>query len=112
MPRKTIARLTEDEIEILKRGVEDPNLILDYFTRKPGQDHGFRLDDNFEDWGKWQVMVCKATQQRIVVIGGFGSGKTTGGGAGAIPFCLTTKDFKFMNAAPVAWQSDITSEVL
>ena len=107
MPRKTIARLTEDEIEILKRGVEDPNLILDYFTRKPGQDHGFRLDDNFEDWGKWQVMVCKATQQRIVVIGGFGSGKTKGVGAGAIPFCLTTKDFKFMNAAPVAWQSEI-----
>jgi hypothetical protein len=107
MPRKTIARLTEDEIEILKKGVEDPNLILDYFTRKPGQDHGFRLDDNFEDWGKWQAMVCKATQKRIVVIGGFGSGKTKGIGASAIPFCLTTKDFKFMNAAPVAWQSEL-----
>jgi len=107
VPRKTIAHLTDQEIEILKSGIEDPNLVLNYFTRKTGEESGFQLDENFTDDGKWQEMVCQASQKRIVVIGGFGSGKTRGVGAAAVVFCLTTKDFAFMNAAPVSWQSEL-----
>lgn len=107
MPRKTIPTLNDDEVDILRRGMADPNLVLGYFTKRPGEERGFQLDENFVEEGKWQLMVCKASQKRIVIIGGFGSGKTRGVGAAAVVFCLTTKDFAFMNAAPVAWQSEL-----
>jgi len=107
VPRKTVTHLTEEEIAILKAGIEDPNIILAHFTKHPGADHGFILDENFDEEGKWQKMVCVARQKRIVVIGGFGSGKTRGVAASAIVHCLTTKDFAFMNAAPVSWQSEL-----
>jgi len=70
-------------------------------------DRGFIFDYNFTEEGKWQQMVHQASQTRIVVIGGFGSGKTQGVAISASTWAMTTLDFKFMNAAPQAWQSEL-----
>lgn len=99
--------LSADEVEILRLGKTNPDLITNYFFRPKGSDHGFIFDNNFADWGKWQKTFHIAKQTRIVVIGGFGSGKTLCVAASASVWAMTTLDFKFMNAAPRAWQSEL-----
>jgi len=107
MSKKSIAKLTEEEIKLFQEGIDDPNKLLDYLTRRPGEEHGWRFDDNFVPEGAWQLETCFSSQLRIIVVGGFGSGKTRGIAGGAIVFCVTTKDFAFMNAAPLSWQSEL-----
>lgn len=97
--------LTPSEVEILVAGREDPDIITDYFFRPKGADRGWRFDDNFEDEGKWQKTVHHAKQTDIVVIGGFGTGKTLGIGMSAAVWGITTPDFKFLNVAQKAWQA-------
>ncbi len=97
--------LTEEEIEILRAGQKDPNIITDYFFRHRGEERGWRFDDNFTEEGEWQRDVCMASQTDITVIGGFGTGKTLGIGMGACVWCLTANDFKFLNIAQKAWQA-------
>lgn len=104
---KKVYELSEKEIEILKQGIDDPDLITNYFFRQEGSDKGWLFDENFDDVGKWQKKVHSASQKRIVVIGGFGSGKTKGVALSAGTWCITTKDFKFMNCAPASWQSEL-----
>ena len=41
---KAVPVLTDKEIEVLKRGREDPNSLTDYFFRPYGKDQGFRFD--------------------------------------------------------------------
>jgi hypothetical protein len=101
------AVLTDDEIEILRLGRTDPDIITNYFFRPEGADKGWKFDYNFEPEGAWQKTLHKATQKRIVLIGGFGSGKTKGVAMSAATWCMTTMDFAFMNCAPVAWQSEL-----
>lgn len=102
-----IYSLSKDEVELLRLGREDPNIITNYFFRSPGAERGWIFDYNFETWGKWQQMVHQANQTRIVVIGGYGSGKTQGIAISACTWAMTTLDFKFMNAAPVSWQTEL-----
>ena len=97
--------MTPAEIDILEAGKDDPNLILDYFTRRPGQEHGWRFDTNFTEDGKWQLAMCQASQTFIVVIGGVGSGKTVGVGLAGVTHCILTPSFKFLNIARESWQS-------
>lgn len=103
----SIASLSDEEIQILSKGLQNPDVITDYFFRKPGADQGWRFDYNFEAEGAWQKNVHNAAQKRIMVIGGFGSGKTRGIAMSACVWAMTTRDFKFMNAAPRAWQSEL-----
>lgn len=107
MAGKVTPALSEKEIEILKLGKSDPSIISNYFFCQAGNDQGWIFDDNFVEEGKWQEMVHKATQARIIVVGGFGSGKTRGLAISACVWALTTIDFMFMNCAPLAWQSEL-----
>jgi len=62
--------LTPAEIEIFEKGATDPNIFMDYWFRKPGQEHGWMFDANFEEAGKWQETMCMASQPFIVAICG------------------------------------------
>jgi len=107
MPGKKIYSLSEYEISLLREGISDPDRITDYFFRPKGADKGWKLDENFELPGQWQKAVHNASQRRIIVIGGFGTGKTKGVGIMAALWCMTTRDFSFMNCAPLSWQSEL-----
>lgn len=97
--------MTAAEIKILEAGATDPNIFMDYWFKKPGQEHGWMLDWNFEPEGKWQETMCMATQSFICAICGISSGKTLGVVMGAAYHAGETQLFKFMNVAPTAWQS-------
>lgn len=86
-------------------GAEDPNIISDYFFRPYGADRGWRFDNNFEPEGAWQKTVHHAAQTDIVVIGGFGTGKTSGVAISACVWAISKPWFKFLNVAPKAWQA-------
>lgn len=105
MPRATI--LTPSEVEIMRRSIEDPSLFTDYFFRGKGYEKGWRFDENFTEEGKWQEKTHKSAQSDITVIGGFGTGKTTGIAMSACVWACLTTDFKFLNAAPKAWQAKL-----
>lgn len=107
MVRKKIAVLTDDEIEILKRGRKDPSIASNYFFCGKGREQGWIFDYKFDPEGAWQNIVHKATQKRILLIGGFGCGKTRGVGVSAALWSMMTMDFAFMNCAPKAWQSEL-----
>lgn len=102
---KEEATLTPAEIKIMQLSRDDPDYFTDYFFRPLGGTRGFRFDENFDDQGKWQKIVHSAEQRDIVIIGGFGTGKTLGIGMSAAVWCATTADFKFLNVAEKAWQS-------
>lgn len=104
---KALPSLTDEEIEIFRRSRTDTDLFTRYFFKKSGLDFSWNLDQNFDPDGAWQKTVHFSAQKRIVVIGGFGSGKTRGIAASACIWCATTRDFAFMNAAPQAWQSEL-----
>lgn len=104
MARRKIARLSPDELEILRLGRTDPSIISRYFWSRNGAP-GWEFDYNFDPEGAYQKTLHQAAQKRIIVIGGFGSGKTRTVGISACVWAMTTLDFKFMNAAPLAWQS-------
>lgn len=97
--------MTPSEVEILNRGAEDPNIITDYFFRAKGETRGWLFDDNFAPEGAWQKTVHHAEQTDIVLIGGFGTGKTLGVGMSASVWAATTPSFKFLNVAQKAWQA-------
>ncbi len=107
MVGKRIYELTDNEVEILRYGVDNPDLITDYFYRPEGEARGWKLDENFMPEGAWQKAVHHASQKRMIIIGGFGSGKTRGIAMSAGVWCMTTKNFKFMNCAPTSFQSEL-----
>ena len=102
---KSPYRMQPSEVEILQLGIEDPDIITDYFFRPESAEHGFRFDDNFVEEGKWQKTLHHAAQTDIIVIGGFGTGKTFGVGMSASVWAMTTPWFKFLNVAQRAWQA-------
>jgi hypothetical protein len=105
MPAKHEAVLSPSEVEILRAAQDDPNIFTDYFFRPIGEKRGWLFDDNFAEEGKWQRTVHEAEQKDITVIGGFGTGKTLGIAMSACVWCTLTKDFKFLNVGPKAWQA-------
>jgi len=105
MARATI--LTPSEVEIMRRAIDEPSIFTDYFFKGKGYDKGWRFDENFTEEGKWQEKVHKSAQSDITVIGGFGTGKTTGIAMSACVWACLTTDFKFLNAAPKAWQAKL-----
>lgn len=104
---KEVYELSPDEVELLKLGRENPDYITNYFFRPKDGKQGWILDQNFDPEGAWQRMVHHASQRRIIVVGGFGSGKTRGIAISACAWALTVPDFMFLNAAPKAWQAEL-----
>jgi hypothetical protein len=99
--------LTPAEVELLKRGKDDPNLLTGYWFRKPGKELGFQFDNNFEPEGAWQLKMHTASQPLVVVIGGVGTGKTLGVGMSACVWAMLTEEYRFLNVAQKAWQAHI-----
>jgi hypothetical protein len=102
--------LTPNELELLRRGKEDPNLLTGYWFRRPGQELGFQFDYNFDPDGAWQVKAHTAVQSIVVVVGGVGTGKTLGVGMSAVVWAMLTEEFKFLNVAQKAWQAHLMWE--
>jgi hypothetical protein len=93
--------LTATECDILDAGLADANVISGYFfSTNPGTEPGFQFDYKFEPQGIYQHKLHHASQTRLIVVGGFGSGKTLAIGMSASIYALVTPDFKFLNAAP------------
>lgn len=105
MKRRSIYQATEEEVEILLKGQEDPDYITGYFFRPSGSDKGWYFDENFTDDGAWQRTMHFASQSLLVLIGGIGSGKTLGIGMSACVWGATTPDFKFLNVAQKEYQA-------
>jgi hypothetical protein len=75
----------------------DARYFTDYFM------NGWLLDFNIDP--PWQLEAHHAPQTELTVIGGFGSGKTVAFGISYLIRCATIPYYKFLNVAPVAWQS-------
>jgi len=98
-------KLSPSEVEILRRGSEDPNIITDYWFRPAGASEGWKFDQNFDPEGAWQKIVHHAAQCDIIVIGGFATGKTSGIAMSASTWGMTLPWFKFLNVAETAFQA-------
>jgi hypothetical protein len=96
--------LTPEEVEILQRGMDDPDYITGYWFKPPGAE-GWYFDSNFTPEGRWQKTMHDASQPLVMVIGGVGTGKTLGVGMSAVVWCMTTEGFKFLNVAQREWQA-------
>lgn len=105
--------LNTDEIETIRRGMENPDYITDYWLR-PTEENvpGFLFDKNFVEEGKWQRKVHHAKQNTIVIIGGVGTGKTLGIGISALVWAMTTESFKFLNVAQKEWQARLMYDLI
>lgn len=75
----------------------DARYFSDYFM------NGWLFDFNIDP--PWQLEAHHALQTELTVIGGFGSGKTVAFGISYLIRCATIPYYKFLNVAPVAWQS-------
>ena len=75
----------------------DARYFTDYYM------NGWLFDFNIDP--PWQLEAHHAIQTELTVIGGFGSGKTVAFGISYLIRCATIPYYKFLNVAPVAWQS-------
>lgn len=98
MPK--VYELTPAERQIFHRARLDggnANWFTDYFL------NGWLFDFNIDP--EWQLEAHHSPQTELTVIGGFGSGKTVTFGVSYLVRCATIPYYKFLNVAPVAWQS-------
>ena len=107
MPKRTIYSMSPAEVEILRKGLADPNNITGYFFRQPTRNVGWQFDAKFTKEGAWQKDAVMTSQKRIVISGGAGSGKTLAMGMGAISLGMVIPYFKFLNVAQKAWQANL-----
>lgn len=105
MKLRHIYQATDEEVEIILKGQEDPDYITGYFFKPEYAEEGWYFDKNFTEDGAWQKTMHFALQSLIVLIGGIGSGKTLGVGMSACIFGTTTPDFKFLNVAQKEYQA-------
>ena len=75
----------------------DARYFTDYYM------NGWLFDFNIDP--PWQLGAHHAQQTELTLIGGFGSGKTVAFGISYLIRCCTIPYYKFLNVAPVAWQS-------
>jgi hypothetical protein len=98
-------KLTEYEISLFTEGATNPSVLSNYWFRPEGAEKGWIFDENFDPDGAWQETVHLASQTDICVVGGFGSGKTSGVAVSAGVWCISVPWFKFLNVAEKAWQA-------
>jgi hypothetical protein len=105
-----IYSLSDDEAQIIEQSKKPGygNVLPGYFFSKdPGGDIGWQFDANFDPDHHWQLEAFHATQPRIVVVGGFASGKTWWVAIDAACKALQYPDFHFISIAPTYKQSRI-----
>ena len=105
--------LSPGELDLLQKGIIEPDYITGYFF-KPTDDEegGFYFDKNFRPGGEWQKKLYYAKQSNIVVIGGIGTGKTLGVGMAASAMAIVTESFKFLNVAQKEWQAKLMYDLI
>lgn len=94
------------------RSQQNPNILFDYWFRKPGAEHGWQLDYNFTEEGQWQYDFATASQTFIVAIAGISTGKSLTAVMAAAYFSCLLPDFKFLNVAKEGWQSQLMYTML
>jgi hypothetical protein len=100
-----VYQLTDDDIAIFEEARSNGSIFTAYYFNNSISilDDGTRI----EGWQflPWQLRVHHGSEDEQTIIGGFGSGKTGGLGMSGFVWCATTPMFKFLEAAPVGWQS-------
>lgn len=105
--------LSPVECDLLDAGHDNLNIPLGYFfSDQPGEKVGWQLDNNFEEEHAWQLEAAHAKQPRIVILGGFASGKTWWFAIAAAMIAAMYQDFKFLNIAPTYKQSVVAYEAI
>lgn len=102
MPKK-MYRLTQEDLNIIENSKENGSWFTSFYFRHPSRASGWSFDSKITI--PWQLDLHSATQSDIIVIAGFGTGKTVAVGMSAVTYASTLDDFKFLNVAPTAWQS-------
>lgn len=75
-----------------------------FYIRTPAQAAGWLFDDKITE--PWQLQFHHAPQTDICVVAGVGTGKTLTVAMSALTHATLTPWFKFLNTAPLAWQSN------
>lgn len=105
-----IYTLTPAECEIIDRSKEpgQGNLFTGYFfSKEPGRKLGWQFDANFDPEHAWQLDAHHTEKPRVIIAGGFASGKTWGIGVSGATKSAQYPDFNFTNLAPTYKQSKI-----
>jgi len=100
---KHLYTLTDEDQRVFELGKQDARYLTGYYVRTRQQSQGWVFDDNIDP--PWQLEFHQAPQLDLVVVGGMGSSKTITVGFSALTDCTLITDFKFLNVAPIAWQS-------
>lgn len=95
--------LTEEDMQVIDKSRTDGRWFGDFYLRKPGAESGFVFDHQIET--PWQLAFHHADQRDLSLITGIGTGKTVVTAVSAATWACTTANFKFLNLAPLAWQS-------
>jgi len=98
-------RLTEGDLAIFEQAAQNGSVFTAFYF----QNCVSQLDDStvIKGWQflPWALRVHHGSEPEQTIVGGFGSGKTAGLAISGFAFCATTPLFKFLEAAPVGWQS-------
>ena len=86
--------ITQTDIRVLQLAHDDANIFTRHYFA------GFEL----QPWQKW---MHHAGQANMTIIGGVGSGKTTGVGVSSATFGAMLHHFNFMDVAPTSWQASL-----
>ena len=98
-------KLTQDDREIFEVAQYNGSAFTAYYFK-----HIVSQKRDGEVVEGWQFMpeqlrVHHGAEDEQTIVGGFGSGKTGGVGMSGFALCAMIPQFKFMETAPVAWQS-------
>lgn len=86
--------LSRTDVEVIELAADNGNAFTEYYFA------GFKFQD-------WQLLLHHANQANINIIGGVGSGKTTGAAISAATWAAMTEGFQFMDVAPTSWQATL-----
>jgi hypothetical protein len=98
-------KLTKDDEAIFEVAQQNGSAFTAYyFDHISGE---LRDGTKIEGWQflPAQLRIHHGLEPEQSIVGGFGSGKTGGVGMSAFVWCAMTPRFKFLETAPVAWQS-------
>lgn len=95
--------LQAEDVAQFEKARYDGREFTGFYMREPDQAVGWLFDDQMEP--PWQLAAHHASQTTEVIIGGKGSGKTSGIGASGLTWSTTVPNFKFLCVAPSANQS-------
>jgi hypothetical protein len=100
-------RLTKDDEAIFEVAKHNGSAFTAYyFDHVTSQKRDGEIVEGWQ-FIPWQLRVHHGVEAEQTLVGGFGSGKTGGIGMSGFGFCATVPQFRFLETAPVAWQSKL-----